>query len=85
MAKAVWIRFTGALLYCGIVAWSWYQLPSSLPFVVPAAVLGGGVLHVWKGRPWLGLIAFAVVVVAVPALFWPSMATGVFSDLTDGL
>lgn len=85
IARAVWIRFTGALLYCGIVAWCAYQLPDTLPFVVPGAVLGGGVLHVWKGRPWLGLLAFAIVVVVVPALFWPSMATGAFSDLADGL
>lgn len=85
VARAVRVRLTGAVLYCAVVAWCSYQLPTSLAFVVPGAVLGGGVLHVWKGRPWLGLIVFAIIVVAVPALLWPSMATGVFSELTDGL
>jgi hypothetical protein len=85
MARAIQVRITGALLYCAVVAWCTYQLPTSLPFVVPGAVLGGGILHVWKGRPWLGLMVFTVVVVAVPALLWPSMTTGTFADLTDGL
>ena len=47
--------------------------------------LGGGILHVWKGRPWIGLTVFAIIVVVVPALVWPSMATGLFSDLTGDL
>lgn len=85
MARAVRVRLAGAVLYCAVVAWCSYQLPTSLPFVVPGAVLGGGVVHVWKGRPWLGLIVFALIVVAVPALLWPSMATGLFSDLTEKL
>ena len=85
MLRAVRIRITGAVLYAAAVAWCAYQLPTSLPFVVPGAVLGGGVLHVWKGRPWLGLVVFALIVVAVPALLWPSMMTGAFSDLTDGI
>src|SRR5688572_1229850 len=84
VAHAVQVRIIGALLYCAAVAWCAYQLPTSLPFVVPGAVLGGGILHVWKGRPWLGLIVFTIVVVAVPALLWPSMTTGTFADLTDG-
>ena len=85
VARAAWLRLTGAVLYCAVVAWCSYQLPSSLPFVVPGAVLGGGVLHVWKGRPWLGVILFAIIVVVVPVLLWPSMTTGVFADLTHGL
>jgi len=84
VARALRVRVTGVILYCAAVAWCAYQLPTSLPFVVPGAVLGGGLLHVWKGRPWLGLIVFTVVVVAVPALLWPSMMTGTFADLTDG-
>ena len=78
------IRLTGVVLYAAAVAWCWYQLPTSLPFVVPAALLGGGVLHAWKGRPWLGLVVFTLVVVVVPLLLWPSMGTGWFADLTDG-
>ena len=83
VARAVQVRLTGIIFYCGVVAWCAYQLPTSLAFVVPGAVLGGGVLHVWKGRPWLGLVVFTLIVVAVPALLWPSMMTGAFADLTD--
>lgn len=85
LAKAVRVRVIGVAFYCAVVAWCYYQLPGSLPFVVPGAVLGGGFLHVWKGRPWLGLMLFGVIVVLVPWLFWPSLTTGAFSDLTDAL
>lgn len=61
-----------------------HQLPEVIPFVVPGAVLGGGVLHVWRGRPWLGLAGFAIIVVVVPMPLWPWVLTGAFSDLTDG-
>jgi hypothetical protein len=85
LLRAVRIRLTGAVLYSAAVAWCAYQLPTALPFVVPGAVLGGGILHVWKGRPWLGLLVFAIVVVAVPLLLWPSLGTGLFAELTDDL
>ena len=85
VARAIQVRVAGVVFYSAVVAWCSYQLPTSLPFVVPGAVLGGGVLHVWKGRPWLGLLLFAIIVVVVPTLLWPSMATGTFADLTDGL
>lgn len=75
---------TGAVLYTAAVAWTVVQLPDAIPFVVPGAVLGGGVLHVWKGKPWLGLVVFATIVIAVPLLLWPSLTTGFFSDLTNG-
>jgi hypothetical protein len=84
LARALRIRLVGLVLYAATVLWCAYQLPTSLPFVVPGAVLGGGVLHVWKGRPWIGLTVFTVIVVVVPMLLWPSMATGTFADLTDG-
>jgi hypothetical protein len=82
--RAIRVRLTGIVLYGAAVAWCAHQLPDSLPFVVPGAVLGGGLLHVWRGRPWLGLLVFAVVVAVVPLLWWPSMLTGTFADLTDG-
>ena len=85
VGQRIRVRLFGAVLYCAVVAWCWYQLPTSLPFVVPGAALGGGILHVWKGRPWIGLTVFAIIVVVVPALVWPSMATGLFSDLTGDL
>lgn len=84
IGRAIGIRLTGIMLYSGVVAWCAYQLPDALPFVVPGAVLGGGLLHVWRGRPWLGLLVFAVIVVAVPMLLWPSMLTGTYADLRDG-
>jgi hypothetical protein len=34
---------------------------------------------------WLGLLVFTIIVVAVPLLRWPSLTTGAFSDITDGL
>lgn len=77
------VRLLGVVLYGAVVAWAYLQLPTTLPFVVPGAVLGGGLLHVGKGRPWLGLVVFAVVVVAVPLLLWPALGTGFVSDLTD--
>ena len=85
VGRALRTRLTGLALYGAVVAWCVYQLPDSLPFVVPAAAFGGGVLHVWRGRPWLGLVVFAIIVVAVPMLLWPSMLTGTFADLRDGL
>lgn len=83
VGRAVRIRVIGLVAYVGVVLWCSSQLPDTLPFVVPGAVMGGGVLHVWKGRPWLGLAAFLVIVVAVPALLWPSMLTGAFFDVTN--
>jgi len=82
--RALRIRVIGLLLYGAVVAWCVYQLPDTVPFVVPGAVIGGGI-HVWKGRPWLGLAVFAIIVVIVPALLWPSVLTGAFSDLTAEL
>jgi hypothetical protein len=82
-AGALWTRIVGIVLYVGIVAWAWWQLPNTLPFVVPAAVIGGGWLHVVRGRPWWGVVVFAIIVVAVPVLLWPALGTGTFSELTD--
>lgn len=36
-----------------------------------------------RGRPWLGMLAFAVLVVALPRLLAPALGTGAFSDLAD--
>jgi hypothetical protein len=78
-ARAVGVRLTGLLLYVAVVAWSAWQLPTSLPFVVPAAV-AGLLLHAMKGRPWLGLILFVILVVGLPALLAPALGVGTFSD-----
>jgi hypothetical protein len=74
-------RITGFFVYVAAVAWCWFQLPTSMLFVAPAAVAGAW-LHAGKGRPWLGLLVFIVIVAVLPMLFWPSMLTGLFSDLT---
>ena len=75
-------RFTGLLLYSAAVLWCSIQLPTSMVFVVPGAVAGAW-LHVGKGRVWLGLLAFVVIVAVLPLLFWPSMLTGLFSEVTS--
>lgn len=59
--RAIGVRLTGLVLYAGIVAWAWYQLPQTLPFVVPVAVVGGGFLHVVRARPWLGMLVLTVI------------------------
>lgn len=69
------------MLYAAAVAWCAWQLPATLPFVVPAAA-AGLVLHGVRGRPWLGAIAFVVLVVALPAVLAPALGMGSFSDLT---
>jgi hypothetical protein len=81
--RSIGSRTLGLFMYGGIVAWCWYRIPDSLSFVVPGAVVGAA-LHVIKGRAWLGLLLFFVVVAAVPALFWPAMLTGFVSDVTGG-
>ena len=80
--SAVGLRLLGIVLYAAVVAWCSWQLPTSLPFVVPAAVCGV-ILHGLKGRPWLGLLSFVVLVVALPLLLAPALGTGAFSDLAD--
>lgn len=77
-------RVTGLVMYAGVVAWCLYQLPDTLPFVIPGVVLGGGYFHVLRGRPWWGFFVFATIVILVPLLVWPSMLTGAYSDLRNG-
>lgn len=70
------------VLYAAIVVWCAFKLPDALPFMVPGAA-AGAYLHAVKGKPWLGAVAALVIVVVVPALLWPSMLTGAFSDLAN--
>jgi hypothetical protein len=81
--RARGVRLIGLVAYSAIVAWCAYQLPDAMPFVVSGAVVGGGFLHVWRCRPWLGAVVFAVMVLALPALLAPSVLTDVFSHVTD--
>lgn len=82
--RRVLTRLWGIPLYGGILAWCLLQLPTAAVFVVPAVVVGV-VLHVLRGRPVLGALAFLVIVVVAPALFWPSIATDAFDGLTSRL
>ena len=82
LARSAVVRLAGLVLYAVVVAWCATQLPTSLPFVAPAAVLGAAV-HVLKGRPWMGVAVFVVVVAALPFLLLPALGTGAFADLTD--
>jgi hypothetical protein len=77
--RAIRVRLVGLLLYAAVAAWCAWQLPTSLPFAVPAAA-AGLVLHGVKGRPWLGALAFVVLVVALPKLLFPALGVGTFSD-----
>jgi len=73
--RAAGVRVVGLSLYTAVVAWCWWQLPATMPFVVPAAAVGA-LLHGVKGRPWAGVLAFAVLVVVLPLLLAPALGTG---------
>lgn len=82
--RGLGVRLAGVLLYTAAVAWTALQMRDALVFVVPAAVLGGGLLHVWKGRPWWGLVTFTVVVVALPLVMTPALGAGFWSSIRQG-
>lgn len=71
------VRLAGVALYAVIVAVAWWLLPSAMPFVGPAAAFGVA-MHAGGGRPWLGFAGFWVLLVVIPALFFPSMLTDAF-------
>ena len=68
-AAARWIveRTGGAVLYVGLVVACATSAPDALVIVVPAAIVGF-VLHVGRGRVWVGLASAVVVAGAVGAL-----------------
>lgn len=70
----------GLSLYGSLTAWTAWQLPDLLVFEAPAALLAL-VLHVGKGRPWLALVVFSLLVIVLPPLLGPSLATGWWVDL----
>ena len=78
----LWTRIIGLAFYAGAVTWCALKMPTSLTFVVPGAVVGCFV-HVVKGKPWLGLLAFLLIVALTPLLFWPSMLTDTLARLTN--
>ncbi len=82
--RGLWSRFVGLPVYAGLVAWSWYFMPSVFLFVLPGAVVGAYMQTV-RGRPLLGAVLFAAIVLLVPALLWPAGLTGDFSQLSNRL
>jgi hypothetical protein len=59
-------------------------MPDALVFVAPAAVLGGGLLHVWKGRTWLGFMVFTAVVILLPIVLTPALGAGFWTSVRLG-
>ncbi|HEX5987906.1 MAG TPA: hypothetical protein VFY86_15380 [Nocardioides sp.] len=74
-------RVVAGFAYVGIAAWFAYRMPSTVTFVVPAAVAAVW-LHVVRGHAILGALAFLAWMVVVPAVFWPSMLTDLGNDLS---
>ena len=81
--RAVWSRFAGLVAYAGIVAWSWWFMPTVFLFVLPGAIVGA-YLHAIRGRRLLGAAVCFVIVVVVPMLLWSAGLTGLFADVTGG-
>lgn len=79
-SRALTTRAWGAVIYGGIVAWCLLQLPSAAVFVLPAAAVAV-VLHTIRAKPAIAAVAFIGIVVIAPALFWPSMLSGIVNDL----
>ncbi len=38
--RGIWSRCIGLVVYAGLVAWSWYFMPTTLLFVLPGAIVG---------------------------------------------
>ncbi len=74
-------RVIGLAIYAAAVTWCWMQLREAMVFVGPGAAVAAW-LHVVKGRPWLGLVAFVIVVGLAPFLFWPALGTDIISDVS---
>lgn len=77
-----WSRIVGLTAYGAVVVWCAFQMPTSLTFVVPGAVIGAYV-QVVKGRSWLGALAFVLIVGLLPLIFVPSLLTDALGRLTD--
>jgi hypothetical protein len=82
--RGLWSRLVGVIVYGGLVAWSWYYMPSTFLFVLPGAIVGVYMQTV-RARPLLGAVLFVMIVVVVPALVWPAGLTGDFTELSRRL
>jgi hypothetical protein len=76
-------RFLGLLVYAGMVAWSWWFMPTVFLFVLPGAI-AGAYFHVIRGRVISGALVCFTIVVIVPLLLVAAGLTGLFADVTGG-
>ena len=81
--RSVWTRFIGLVAYAGIVAWSWWFMPTVFLFVLPGAIVGA-YFHPIRGRAVTGALVCFLIVVIVPLLLVAAGLTGVFADVTGG-
>jgi len=82
-SRTVWTRFVGLVAYAGIVAWSWWFMPTVFLFALPGA-LAGAYCHALRGRALTGAIVCFTIVVVVPLLLVPTGLSGAFADVTGG-
>lgn len=80
-ARALWIRVLGLIGYSAVLCWFGWKSPDTLFALVPAAAVGGGILHLWKGRVWLGLAVFLMLTLLIPLLIAPAQVSGFFADI----
>jgi hypothetical protein len=81
--RSLWTRFIGLIAYAGIVAWSWWFMPTVFLFVLPGAI-AGAYFHSIRGRAFTGALVCFVIVVILPLLLVAAGVTGVFADVTGG-
>jgi hypothetical protein len=71
------------VVYAGMVAWSWWFMPTVFLFVLPGAIVGA-YFHALRGRAFTGAVICFTIVVVVPLLLVAAGLTGVFADVTGG-
>jgi len=74
----------GLVIYAGLVAWSWYFMPSAFLFVLPGAIVGAYSRRCGRGRCW-GRRSSRRSCSWSLALLWPAGATGDFTQLSRQL
>jgi hypothetical protein len=82
-SRTLWLRFMGLVANAGMVAWSWWFMPSVFLFVLPGAIVGAYLQSI-RGRAIAGAVACFTIVVVVPLLLVAAGLTGVFADVTGG-
>ena len=83
LADSIRSRFVGLLVYAGMVAWSWWFMPTVFLFVLPGALVGG-YFHAIRGHAVTGALVCFTIVVILPLLLVAAGLTGLFADVTGG-